>query len=123
MIEEEAICLKQWNYWSNSKSYVLITQWSDVAVKNRLKSNDLIQVWSFRDRDNNLHLVLVKRGEDSNGAGCSSSSSSRNAVTTVGGGESSSGGDHAREDGITVGVLVGENRSKVGTEKSMEDVD
>lgn len=100
MVEEEAICLKQWNYWSNSKSYVLITQWSDVAVKNRLKENDLIQVWSFRDCDNNLHLVLVKRGEDSNGAGCSRSSSSRNVATTVGGGESSRGGDHAREDGI-----------------------
>lgn len=97
MVEEEAICLKQWNYWSNSKSYVLITQWSDVAVKNRLKSKDLIQVWSFRDRDNNLHLVLVKRGEDSNGAGgSSSSSSSRNVATTVVGGESSRGGDHAK---------------------------
>ncbi|KAL6178154.1 hypothetical protein ACLB2K_049673 [Fragaria x ananassa] len=119
MGEEEPVCFKKWTYKETVKSYVLITQWSDVAKKNGLKPGDSIQVWSFCDRENNLHLAVVRRDESSDGsaAGCSSGSNAANASTSAVGGEGSSinantssvggegsGGDHAKEDGITAGV-------------------
>ncbi|KAL6183193.1 hypothetical protein ACLB2K_044604 [Fragaria x ananassa] len=137
MGEEEPVCFKKWTYKETVKSYVLITQWSGVAKKNGLEPGDLIQVWSFRDRENNLHLAVVRRDESSDGsaAGCSSGSNAANASTSAVGAEGSSNantssvggegssGDHAKEDGITVGVLVEKSRSKGSSETSMEYVD
>ncbi|XP_050376447.1 putative B3 domain-containing protein At3g24850 [Argentina anserina] len=85
MVEEEKICLAQWNYPS-SISYILRTGWNYVVAKNALKAMDLIQVWSFRNKTNSrLHLALVKRGVDSRDAGCSSSSTSYASSTVVDG--------------------------------------
>ncbi|XP_050376445.1 B3 domain-containing protein At1g05920-like [Argentina anserina] len=140
MGEEESLHFKKWKYKETSvssvKSYVLINRWAHVANKNRLKQGDLIQVWSFRDIRNNLHLAVVKRDENCDGGAAgfgSSSSNAANANASVVRGEGSSNansssgegssGDHDKEDGITVGVLVEESRSKVSSEKSMEDVD
>lgn len=77
-LQERDICLRRWNM-KTSKWYVLKTQWIKIVRDNKLKTDDVIQVWSFRDENNNLHLALVLveidlreiKGEDSNGSRCS----------------------------------------------------
>lgn len=77
-LQERDICLRRWNM-KTSKWYVLKTQWIKIVRDNKLRIGDVIQVWSFRDENNNLHLALVLveidsreiKGEDSNGSGCS----------------------------------------------------
>ncbi|KAK9910696.1 hypothetical protein M0R45_034648 [Rubus argutus] len=77
-LQERDICLRRWNM-KTSKWYVLKTQWIKIVRDNKLRIGDVIQVWSFRDENNNLHLALVLveiglreiNGEDSNGSGCS----------------------------------------------------
>ncbi|XP_061999283.1 B3 domain-containing protein At2g32645-like [Rosa rugosa] len=67
MLQEREICLSRWSLHT-SKWYVLKTQWyKKIVLNNGLRKGDLIQVWSFRDKVNNLHLALVlveRKGED-----------------------------------------------------------
>ncbi|KAL6128861.1 hypothetical protein ACLB2K_072214 [Fragaria x ananassa] len=72
-LQEREICLSEWSM-PTSKWYALKTQWHKrIVVENELREGDLIQVWSFRDKGNNLHLALVlveRKGEASDAAGC-----------------------------------------------------
>ncbi|KAL6126020.1 hypothetical protein ACLB2K_074071 [Fragaria x ananassa] len=67
-LQERQICLSEWSM-PTSKWYALKTQWhKKIVVENELREGDLIQVWSFRDKGNNLHLALVlveRKGEAS----------------------------------------------------------
>ena len=56
--EVSTILLKNWKY-GNGNSYMLSSQWNDVAEKNGLKVDDIIQLWSFRV-NHELWMALVK---------------------------------------------------------------
>ncbi|KAJ7946641.1 B3 domain-containing protein [Quillaja saponaria] len=64
------IILRQWDMkklsGKVSTTYVLRTTWNDVAKVNGLKPGDVIQIWSFRNREEKLclALVVVGRGSD-----------------------------------------------------------
>ncbi|KAL6130776.1 hypothetical protein ACLB2K_069155 [Fragaria x ananassa] len=72
-LQEREICLSEWSM-PTSKWYALKTQWhKKIVVENELREGDLIQVWSFRDKGNNLHLALClveRKDEASDAAGC-----------------------------------------------------
>ena len=57
-LEESYILLKKWKSGS-SLSYVLSSPWNEVATKNGLKSDDIIQLWSFKV-EHKLCLALIK---------------------------------------------------------------
>jgi hypothetical protein len=57
-LQESTIFLKKWQV-GNTKPYVLSKPWIKVAERNKLKSSDTIQLWSFRVNQS-LHLVLIK---------------------------------------------------------------
>ncbi|PQM32669.1 hypothetical protein Pyn_28685 [Prunus yedoensis var. nudiflora] len=44
---------------SETKTYVLRTTWGKVVRENKLVPGDVIQVWSFRANNNQLHLAIV----------------------------------------------------------------
>ncbi|KAM3755604.1 hypothetical protein ACB098_02G052000 [Castanea mollissima] len=56
--EVSTILLKNWKY-GNGNCYMLSSQWNDVAERNGLKADDIIQVWSFRV-NHELWMALVK---------------------------------------------------------------
>jgi hypothetical protein len=64
--------LRQWDMGKKSgrtsSMYVLRTNWKDVAENNKLKANDVVQVWSFRVGGEQqllgLALVVVSRALD-----------------------------------------------------------
>jgi hypothetical protein len=57
-LQESTILLKEWQV-GNTKPYVLSNPWIKVAERNKLKSSDTIQLWSFRVNQS-LHLALIK---------------------------------------------------------------
>jgi hypothetical protein len=56
--QESSIFLKKWKL-GNSSSYMLSNPWMDVAKRNRLKSGNNVQLWSFRVKQK-PHLALIK---------------------------------------------------------------
>ncbi|KAJ7946638.1 B3 domain-containing protein [Quillaja saponaria] len=63
------IILRQWDMkklsGKVSTTYVLRTTWNDVAKVNGLKPGDVIQIWSFRNKEEKLCLALVVVGRGS----------------------------------------------------------
>jgi hypothetical protein len=57
-LQESTILLKEWQV-GNTKPYVLSKPWIKVAERNKLKSSNTIQLWSFRVNES-LHLALIK---------------------------------------------------------------
>jgi hypothetical protein len=57
-LQESTILLKEWQV-GNTKPYVLSNPWIKVAERNKLKSSDTIQLWSFRVKQS-LRLALIK---------------------------------------------------------------
>ncbi|MCZ6910085.1 MAG: hypothetical protein O7C56_03430, partial [Rickettsia endosymbiont of Ixodes persulcatus] len=58
------IVLRQWDMGKDSgktsSMYVLRTHWKEVTIENKLKADDVIQVWSFRvGREQQLRMALV----------------------------------------------------------------
>ncbi|XP_050289206.1 B3 domain-containing protein At1g32030-like [Quercus robur] len=56
--------LRQWDMkkasGSKSSMYVLKKNWNDIVMANKLKEDDVVQVWSFRlEKDDQLCLALV----------------------------------------------------------------
>ncbi|VVA19466.1 Hypothetical predicted protein [Prunus dulcis] len=82
--DKEGINLTMWTLSnSETKTYVLRTTWGKVVSKNKLVAGDVIQVWSFRANNNQLHLaiVVVKRaGKIGTNQSEGSSSKSGNVV-------------------------------------------
>ncbi|PQQ14670.1 hypothetical protein Pyn_30964 [Prunus yedoensis var. nudiflora] len=82
--DKEGINLTMWTLSnSETKTYVLRTKWGKVVSKNKLIAGDVIQVWSFRANNNQLHLaiVVVKRaGKIGTNQSEGSSSKSGNVV-------------------------------------------
>ncbi|KAM5555176.1 putative B3 domain-containing protein [Rosa sericea] len=65
-LKEEEISLSLWKLSSsNERSLVLKSKWNHIVKKNDLGEGDLIQIWSFRDGNDQLQLalVVVKRAE------------------------------------------------------------
>ncbi|PQQ14667.1 hypothetical protein Pyn_30961 [Prunus yedoensis var. nudiflora] len=57
---KEGINLTMWTLSnSETKTYVLRTTWGKVVRENKLVPGDVIQVWSFRANNNQLHLAIV----------------------------------------------------------------
>ncbi|KAK9910541.1 hypothetical protein M0R45_034498 [Rubus argutus] len=66
MLEKEEMSLSLWKLSSSAeKSAVLNSNWNHIVKKNGLIAGDLIQIWSFRDTNDQLQLALVvlKRAE------------------------------------------------------------
>lgn len=60
MLEKEEMSLSLWKLSSSTeKSVVLNSNWNHIVKKNGLIAGDLIQVWSFRDNNDQLQLALV----------------------------------------------------------------
>jgi hypothetical protein len=57
-LQESTIFLKKWKL-GNTNPYVLSKPWIKVAERNKLKSSNTIQLWSFRVNES-LHLALIK---------------------------------------------------------------
>jgi hypothetical protein len=57
-LKESSIWLKKWNV-GNGMPYVLSSPWISVATKNKLKVDDVIQLWSFRV-NGSLCFALIK---------------------------------------------------------------
>ncbi|KAJ4842612.1 hypothetical protein Tsubulata_025129 [Turnera subulata] len=51
---------QRWPIGKTSSSYVLKTKWSQVKEDNNLRTDDVIQVWSFRLRSSQLCFAIVK---------------------------------------------------------------
>lgn len=60
MLEKEEMSLSLWKLSSSTeKSVVLNSNWNHIVKKNGLSAGDLIQIWSFRDTNDQLQLALV----------------------------------------------------------------
>ncbi|XP_024160762.2 B3 domain-containing protein At2g31420-like [Rosa chinensis] len=65
-LRKEEISLSLWKLSSsNERSLVFKSEWNHIVKKNDLGEGDLIQIWSFRDSNDQLQLalVVVKRAE------------------------------------------------------------
>ncbi|KAJ4827940.1 hypothetical protein Tsubulata_048635 [Turnera subulata] len=51
---------QRWPIGKTSSSYVLKTKWNQVKLDNNLRTDDVIQVWSFRLRSGQLCFAIVK---------------------------------------------------------------
>ncbi|XP_022775857.1 B3 domain-containing protein At5g24050-like [Durio zibethinus] len=58
-MEEISVTLKKWKYTGKSSSYVMTSTWNSVVKDNRLKIDDIVQLWSFRAKSK-LCFALVK---------------------------------------------------------------
>lgn len=63
--------LRQWDTkkasGKKSSMYVLKKNWNDIVMANKLKEDDVVQVWSFRlEKDDQLCLALVVRSAEAN---------------------------------------------------------
>jgi len=57
-LQESTIFLKKWKV-GKTYSYVLSKPWIEVKERNKLKSGDAIQLWSFRVNQS-IHFALIK---------------------------------------------------------------
>ncbi|EYU31333.1 hypothetical protein MIMGU_mgv1a021961mg, partial [Erythranthe guttata] len=69
-LELEKVKLCRWdmnkaNGKNTSSNYVLNGAWSNVAQRNHLEPDDVVQLWSFRI-DQELHFALVKLPHNNN---------------------------------------------------------
>ncbi|XP_022775646.1 B3 domain-containing protein At2g31420-like [Durio zibethinus] len=58
-MKETTVTFKRWKYRGKSSSYVMTRTWNSVVKNNRLKIDDIVQLWSFRVKSK-LCFALVK---------------------------------------------------------------
>ncbi|KAI5345519.1 hypothetical protein L3X38_013396 [Prunus dulcis] len=81
---------------SETKTFVLRTTWGKVVRENKLVPGDVLQVWSFRANNNQLHLAIVvaKRAGKIGANQSERSSSKRGNIVDIG---DECGGQGSRE--------------------------
>ncbi|ONI22980.1 hypothetical protein PRUPE_2G162000 [Prunus persica] len=95
--DKEGINLTMWTLSnSETKTYVLRTTWGKVVRENKLVPGDVLQVWSFRANNNQLHLAIVvaKRAGKIGANQSERSSSKRGNIVDIG---DECGGQGSRE--------------------------
>ncbi|GLU21254.1 hypothetical protein SLE2022_374000 [Rubroshorea leprosula] len=79
-VKESEMVLRRWNMkkkkGKTSSMYAMINKWNEVRKRNGLEAGDVIQVWAFRNVEEELGLALVRvsgggensgTGDDGNG--------------------------------------------------------
>ncbi|GKU89099.1 hypothetical protein SLEP1_g3288 [Rubroshorea leprosula] len=74
-VKESEMVLRRWNMkkkkGKTSSMYAMINKWNEVRKRNGLEAGDVIQVWAFRNVEEELGLALVRvsGGGENSGTG------------------------------------------------------